>query len=139
MTWNFERIAGPYQGGMGGLAWDGGKMLFSVIDEAILVESEAAPAFIPVTADDHGAVGRHLDFVHEVLHPAPHAILGIDDEVAEGISDVVPVELARNQGRKLFGLNGCRAGDEVQQVHQSGGEDCVSVHNRQSGCSSVFR
>ena len=36
MTWNFERIAGPYQGGMGGLAWDGGKMLFSVIDEGCI-------------------------------------------------------------------------------------------------------
>ena len=33
---NFERVAGPYQGGMGGLAWDGGKMLFSVIDEGFI-------------------------------------------------------------------------------------------------------
>lgn len=36
MTWNFERIAGPYQGGMGGLAWDGKKMLFSLIDEGFI-------------------------------------------------------------------------------------------------------
>lgn len=36
MTWNFERIAGPYQGGMGGLAWDGTRMLFSVIDEGFI-------------------------------------------------------------------------------------------------------
>jgi len=62
----------------------------------ILVESEAAPAFILVTTDDHSAVGRHLDFAHEVLHPAPHAIFGIDGELAEGISDVAPVELAGN-------------------------------------------
>ncbi len=36
MTWNFERIAGPYTGGMGGLAWDGARMLFSVIDEGFI-------------------------------------------------------------------------------------------------------
>ena len=33
---NFERVAGPYQGGMGGLAWDGSRMLFSVIDEGFI-------------------------------------------------------------------------------------------------------
>ena len=36
MTWNFEPIAGPYQGGMGGLAWDGKTMLFSLIDEGYI-------------------------------------------------------------------------------------------------------
>ena len=36
MSWNFERIAGPYQGGMGGLAWNGEQMLFSVIDEGFI-------------------------------------------------------------------------------------------------------
>jgi len=36
MSWNFERIAGPYQGGMGGLAWNGELMLFSVIDEGFI-------------------------------------------------------------------------------------------------------
>jgi gluconolactonase len=33
MTWKFERVAGPYEGPMGGLAWDGRAMLFSLIDE----------------------------------------------------------------------------------------------------------
>jgi gluconolactonase len=33
MTWKFERVAGPYEGPNGGLAWDGQAMLFSVIDE----------------------------------------------------------------------------------------------------------
>jgi len=33
MTWKFERVAGPYQGPTGGLAWDGTAMLFSVINE----------------------------------------------------------------------------------------------------------
>lgn len=33
MKWNFEPLAGPYQGPIGGLAWDGSAMLFSAIDE----------------------------------------------------------------------------------------------------------
>ncbi|MBI4194120.1 MAG: SMP-30/gluconolactonase/LRE family protein [Betaproteobacteria bacterium] len=33
MAWKFERVAGPYRGPCGGLAWDGGAMLFSAIDE----------------------------------------------------------------------------------------------------------
>ena len=33
---NFERIAGPYQGAMGGLAWDGARMLFSTVDEGFI-------------------------------------------------------------------------------------------------------
>ena len=46
MTWNFERIAGPYQGGMGGLAWDGGKMLFSVVDEGFILSFDPATQHI---------------------------------------------------------------------------------------------
>ena len=33
---HFERVAGPYQGGMGGLAWDGARMLFATIDEGFI-------------------------------------------------------------------------------------------------------
>jgi gluconolactonase len=33
VTWQFELVAGPYEGAMGGLAWDGGGMLFSAIME----------------------------------------------------------------------------------------------------------
>ena len=33
MSWNFERIAGPFKGPCGGLSWDGSGMLFSVVDE----------------------------------------------------------------------------------------------------------
>jgi sugar lactone lactonase YvrE len=33
MSWTFEKIAGPYQGGTGGMAWDGGGMLFSTVGE----------------------------------------------------------------------------------------------------------
>ena len=33
MTWNFERVAGPFKGRTGGLAWDGAGMLFSAVGE----------------------------------------------------------------------------------------------------------
>ena len=33
MTWEFERVAGPYKGRTGGLAWDGSGMLFSAVQE----------------------------------------------------------------------------------------------------------
>lgn len=33
MTWKFERVAGPYKGRTGGLAWDGTGMLFSAVQE----------------------------------------------------------------------------------------------------------
>jgi len=33
MTWNFERVAGPFKGRTGGLAWDGTGMLFSAVGE----------------------------------------------------------------------------------------------------------
>ncbi|MDB5818374.1 MAG: hypothetical protein JWQ11_2014 [Rhizobacter sp.] len=33
MSWNFERIAGPFKGAMGGVAWDGTSVLFSLLDE----------------------------------------------------------------------------------------------------------
>lgn len=33
MAWDFEKVAGPFAGATGGLAWDGAGMLFSAIDE----------------------------------------------------------------------------------------------------------
>jgi len=33
MSWKFERVAGPYKGATGGLAWDGSAMYFSAVDE----------------------------------------------------------------------------------------------------------
>ena len=31
MTWKFERVAGPYKGITGGIAWDGRRVLFSAV------------------------------------------------------------------------------------------------------------
>jgi sugar lactone lactonase YvrE len=33
MNWKFEKVAGPYTGPNSGLAWDGGGMLFSLVEE----------------------------------------------------------------------------------------------------------
>lgn len=33
MSWNFDKVAGPYKGRTGGLAWDGAGMLFSAVGE----------------------------------------------------------------------------------------------------------
>lgn len=33
MSWKFERVAGPYKGGTGGIAWDGSGLLFSAVGE----------------------------------------------------------------------------------------------------------
>ena len=33
MAWNFERVAGPFKGATGGLAWDGASLYFSAVDE----------------------------------------------------------------------------------------------------------
>src|SRR5689334_3634515 len=37
MAWQFERIAGPYQGPAGGVLWHEGGVLFSVIDEGLVL------------------------------------------------------------------------------------------------------
>ena len=37
MSWQFELVAGPYQGPTGGVLWDNGEVLFSAIDEGRLL------------------------------------------------------------------------------------------------------
>src|SRR5215831_13738513 len=37
MSWEFERVAGPYAGPTGGLVWDGTAVLFTTIDEGRLL------------------------------------------------------------------------------------------------------
>lgn len=37
MTWQFELVAGPYQGPTGGVIWDNGQILFSTIDDGRLL------------------------------------------------------------------------------------------------------
>lgn len=34
MAWNFERVAGPFNGPIGGLAWNGQRLFFSVVSES---------------------------------------------------------------------------------------------------------
>lgn len=41
MTWEFEKVAGPYKGRTGGLAWDGKGMLFSAVQEERILRFDA--------------------------------------------------------------------------------------------------
>ncbi len=56
MNWNFERIAGPYTGAVGGLAWDGARMLFSTVDEGFI------RTFDPAT----NATGEYRKFANRI-------------------------------------------------------------------------
>lgn len=42
MTWEFEKVAGPYKGRTGGLAWDGKTMLFSAVQEERIMRFDPA-------------------------------------------------------------------------------------------------
>ncbi len=42
MDWTFEKVAGPFEGPTGGLAWDGSGMLFSAITEGRILRYEPA-------------------------------------------------------------------------------------------------
>jgi gluconolactonase len=42
MAWHFERVAGPYEGGAGGIAWDGSAVVFAAIGEQRLLRFDPA-------------------------------------------------------------------------------------------------
>ena len=42
MAWEFEKVAGPYKGRTGGLAWDGKGMLVSAVAEECIYRYEPA-------------------------------------------------------------------------------------------------
>src|SRR5262249_60445755 len=42
MTWQFELVAGPYEGPTGGVVWHDGAVVFSVIDEGRILRFEPA-------------------------------------------------------------------------------------------------
>jgi gluconolactonase len=42
MTWEFEKVAGPYKGRTGGLAWDGKAILFSAVQEERIMRFDPA-------------------------------------------------------------------------------------------------
>jgi hypothetical protein len=46
MTWQFELVAGPYEGPTGGVVWHDGAILFSVIDEGRLLRFDPETAAI---------------------------------------------------------------------------------------------
>ena len=56
MAWRFERVAGPYQGPTGGVAWDGEAMLFSVPNEGRIMRFNATT----------GAIGEYRRYMNRV-------------------------------------------------------------------------
>lgn len=46
MAWTFEKVAGPYGGPLGGLAWDGTAMLFSAVQEERILRFDPAAAAV---------------------------------------------------------------------------------------------
>src|SRR5262249_57471715 len=42
MTWQFELVAGPFEGATGGVVWDGAAVLFTTIDEGRLLRFDPA-------------------------------------------------------------------------------------------------
>src|SRR5262250_1541745 len=46
MTWQFELVAGPFEGAAGGVVWDGATVLFTTIDEGRLLRFDPASGSI---------------------------------------------------------------------------------------------
>ena len=42
MAWQFEKVAGPYQGPLGGVVRDGDAVIFSAIDAGLLLRHDPA-------------------------------------------------------------------------------------------------
>ncbi len=63
MAWKFERVAGPYKGITGGVAWDGRNVLFSAVQEERILKLDPATGNVDVfrkyTGRTNGvAIGR---------------------------------------------------------------------------------
>ena len=63
MTWKFERVAGPYKGITGGIAWDGRRVLFSAVQEERVLSFDPASGEVDVFRKYNGrtnglAIGR---------------------------------------------------------------------------------
>ena len=61
MAWTFEKIAGPFEGPTGGLAWDGSGMLFSAVAEGrILRYDPASQAWATFDLPTRGSEARYI-------------------------------------------------------------------------------
>ena len=45
MTWQFELVAGPYEGPTGGVVWHDGAVVFSVVVQAAMLNVENQPCW----------------------------------------------------------------------------------------------
>ncbi len=114
MTWEFEKVAGPFKGRTGGLAWDGKGMLFSaVLEERIMrfdPASGKADVFrkytgrtngIAVAAD--GSVFGAQEGGRRVIHFLNDGSTASPEELLDGKHHNQPVDvIVDGKGRVLF-------------------------------------
>jgi gluconolactonase len=95
MAWNFKKVAGPFQGTTGGLAWDGTGMLFSAIDEQRLLR------FDPRT----GSVDELRRHTHRTngIAIGPNGVLYGCQEAGRRVIKFMPDGSARQTAYKLDG------------------------------------
>ena len=72
MTWRFERVGGPYEGTMGGLAWDGTGMLFSANIEGRILRFDPKTRAI-------GEVRRYTNRVNGIGFGSDGALYGCQE------------------------------------------------------------
>jgi len=72
VAWTFEKIAGPFAGPTGGLAWDGSGMLFSALDEGRILR------YAPQTGDV-GVFRRYTNRTNGLAFDAHGALYGCQE------------------------------------------------------------
>jgi gluconolactonase len=95
MAWKFEKVAGPFQGALGGMAWDGSGMLFSAVDEARILRFDPRNG----SADE---VRRHSHRTNGIAF-GPEGVLYGAQEAGRRIIKFMPDGSARQTAFKLDG------------------------------------
>src|SRR5688572_3709385 len=105
MDWKFERVAGPYKGRTGGLAWDGKGMLFSAVAEERILRydpsTKKAEVFRKWTGRTNGlAVAKDgtvfgaQEGGRRVIHFLSDGSTAPTEELLEGAHHNQPVDVA---------------------------------------------
>jgi gluconolactonase len=110
MSWNFERVAGPFAGATAGLTWDGAGMVFSVPDEERLLR------FDPQTGGVH-ELRRYTQRTNGIAVGADGVMFGCQ-EAGRRVIAFMPDGSARQTAYKLDGQFHNQPNDLV--VDQSG-------------------
>ena len=113
MAWKFERVAGPYKGRTGGLAWDGQGMLFSAVAEEQILRydpsSEKTEAFRKWTGRTNGlAIAKDgtvfgaQEGGRRVIHFLKDGSTAPTEELLDGAHHNQPVDLTIDSKGRLW-------------------------------------